>query len=136
MTYLGFAQLDVLDGLGKVVRPAIRHVIPIDTGQDDVADAPPGHRLGRLKWLKRVGGRRRAGGLDGAELAATVGERWVGGWVGWGVGVGGWANWTYRVHVSPSSMMVPVPPFQHSPMLGHCASSQTVCRSSSLWCGV
>lgn len=28
-------------------------------------------------------------------------------------------------------MMVPVPPFQHSPMLGHCASSHTVCRSSS-----
>ncbi len=30
------------------------------------------------------------------------------------------------VHVSPSSMIVPVPPFQHSPMLGHCASSHTV----------
>eukprot|EP00962_Isochrysis_galbana_P046436 scaffold18687_cov118-Isochrysis_galbana.AAC.6 len=27
--------------------------------------------------------------------------------------------------------MVPVPPFQHSPMLGHCASSQTVCSLSS-----
>lgn len=36
-----------------------------------------------------------------------------------------------RVHVSPSSMMVPVPPFQHSPMLGHWASSHTVCRLSS-----
>ena len=31
-----------------------------------------------------------------------------------------------RVHVSPSSMIVAVPPFQHSPMLGHCASSHTV----------
>jgi hypothetical protein len=26
---------------------------------------------------------------------------------------------------------VPVPPFQHSPMLGHCASSHTVCRPRS-----
>jgi hypothetical protein len=33
-----------------------------------------------------------------------------------------------RVHVSPSSMIVPVPPFQHSPMFGHCASSHTVCK--------
>lgn len=31
-----------------------------------------------------------------------------------------------RVHVSPISMMVAVPPPQHSPMLGHRASSQTV----------
>lgn len=33
-----------------------------------------------------------------------------------------------RVHVSPSSITVAVPvgPFQHSPMFGHCASSQTV----------
>ena len=37
-----------------------------------------------------------------------------------------------RVQMSPSSMMVAVPvsPFQHSPMLGHCASSHTVCRFS------
>ena len=35
------------------------------------------------------------------------------------------------VQVSPNSMIVPVPPFQHSPMLGHCASSHTVCRLSS-----
>jgi hypothetical protein len=38
---------------------------------------------------------------------------------------------THRVHVSPRSIMVPVPPFQHSPMFGHCASSHTVCKSSS-----
>lgn len=31
-----------------------------------------------------------------------------------------------RVHVSPISMIVAVPPFQHSPMFGHCASSHTV----------
>lgn len=35
-------------------------------------------------------------------------------------------NMQPRVQVSPSSMIVPVPPLQHSPMLGHCASSQTV----------
>ena len=35
------------------------------------------------------------------------------------------------VQVSPNSMIVPVPPFQHSPMLGHCASSHTVCKLSS-----
>lgn len=37
-------------------------------------------------------------------------------------------NWQPRVHVSPSSMIVAVPlsPFQHSPTLGHCASSHTV----------
>jgi hypothetical protein len=40
-----------------------------------------------------------------------------------------------RVQVSPRSMIVAVttpspPPFQHSPMLGHCASSQTVFRLS------
>jgi hypothetical protein len=34
---------------------------------------------------------------------------------------------TYQA--SPSSMIVPVPPFQHSPMFGHCASSQTVFSS-------
>ena len=33
-----------------------------------------------------------------------------------------------RVHVSPISMKVAVPPFQHSPMLGQFASSQTVLR--------
>lgn len=35
------------------------------------------------------------------------------------------------VQVSPKSMIVPVPPFQHSPMLGHWASSHTVCKLSS-----
>ncbi len=37
------------------------------------------------------------------------------------------------VKAAPSSIMVavPVPPFQHSPMLGHCASSHTVCRPRS-----
>src|SRR6266545_2691898 len=34
-----------------------------------------------------------------------------------------------RVHVSPRSMIVAVPPPQHSPTLGQCASSQTVWRS-------
>lgn len=33
-----------------------------------------------------------------------------------------------RVHVSPRSMMVPVPPLQHSPTFGHCASSHTVAK--------
>jgi hypothetical protein len=33
-----------------------------------------------------------------------------------------------RVQVSPRSMIVPVPPLQHSPIFGHCASSQTVFR--------
>eukprot|EP00968_Pinguiococcus_pyrenoidosus_P004480 scaffold300_cov258-Pinguiococcus_pyrenoidosus.AAC.59 len=32
------------------------------------------------------------------------------------------------VHVSPSNMIVPVPPFQHSPIFGHWASSHTVAR--------
>jgi hypothetical protein len=48
-------------------------------------------------------------------------------------GAGAWLvltaqNWQPRVQVSPSSITVAVPvgPFQHSPMLGHCASSQTV----------
>uniref|UniRef100_UPI00352516E4 hypothetical protein n=1 Tax=Salmonella enterica TaxID=28901 RepID=UPI00352516E4 len=42
-----------------------------------------------------------------------------------GSGGGGFAsvftaqNIQPRVHVSPRSMIVPVPPFQHSPMLGH-----------------
>ena len=36
-----------------------------------------------------------------------------------------------RVQVSPSTMNVAVPPSQHSPMLGHRASSQTVCRPRS-----
>jgi hypothetical protein len=35
------------------------------------------------------------------------------------------------VHWSPNSMIVPVPPDQHSPMFGHCASSQTVLRLRS-----
>ena len=37
-------------------------------------------------------------------------------------------NIFYTYHVSPSNIIVPVPPFQHSPILGHCASSQTVCN--------
>mmetsp|Transcript_30202 Transcript_30202/g.61531 ORF Transcript_30202/g.61531 Transcript_30202/m.61531 type:complete len:157 (-) Transcript_30202:8-478(-) len=37
-----------------------------------------------------------------------------------------------RVHVSPRTMMVPVPPFQHSPIFGHWASSHTVASPSSL----
>jgi len=36
-----------------------------------------------------------------------------------------------RVHTSPISMMVAVPAFQHSPMLGHLASSQTVASRCS-----
>jgi hypothetical protein len=41
-------------------------------------------------------------------------------------GAGAWSVFTAqnlqpRVHVSPRTMMVPVPPFQHSPMFGHCA---------------
>src|SRR5260370_9981559 len=33
-----------------------------------------------------------------------------------------------RVQISPNSMKVAVLWFQHSPILGHCADSQTVCR--------
>jgi len=33
-----------------------------------------------------------------------------------------------RVHTDPISMMVAVPAFQHSAMLGHMASSHTVTR--------
>ena len=36
-----------------------------------------------------------------------------------------------RVHTAPISMMVAVPAFQHSPMLGHLASSHTVARRCS-----
>ena len=49
-----------------------------------------------------------------------------------GSGLGGAAsvltaqNLQPRVHVSPRSMIVPVPPFQHSPMFGQRASSHTV----------
>jgi hypothetical protein len=35
-----------------------------------------------------------------------------------------------RVHVSPRIMNVAVPRCQHSPMFGHAASWQTVCRFS------
>ena len=35
-----------------------------------------------------------------------------------------------RVHVSPRIMNVAVPRSQHSPMFGHAASWQTVCRLS------
>ena len=35
-----------------------------------------------------------------------------------------------RVHVSPRIMNVAVPRSQHSPMFGHAASWQTVCRPS------
>ena len=41
-----------------------------------------------------------------------------------------WATAQYlqaRVHTSPRIMNVAVPLSQHSPMLGQCASSQTVC---------
>ena len=36
-----------------------------------------------------------------------------------------------RVHTAPISMMVAVPAFQHSPMLGHFASSHTVLKRCS-----
>ncbi len=36
-----------------------------------------------------------------------------------------------RVHTAPMSMMVAVPAFQHSPMFGHLASSQTVLKRCS-----
>src|ERR1044072_9710935 len=36
-----------------------------------------------------------------------------------------------RVHTAPINMMVAVPAFQHSPMLGHLASSQTVASRCS-----
>ncbi len=37
-----------------------------------------------------------------------------------------------RVQMWPMSMNVAVPRLQHSPMLGHMASSHTVCRRCSL----
>ena len=37
-----------------------------------------------------------------------------------------------RVHTAPISMMVAVPAFQHSPMFGHLASSQTVASRCSM----
>lgn len=40
-------------------------------------------------------------------------------------------HFTRTHHVSPNNMIVPVPPFQHSPILGHFASSQTVWRNKS-----
>ena len=36
-----------------------------------------------------------------------------------------------RVHTAPINMMVAVPAFQHSPMFGHLASSQTVASRCS-----
>src|SRR5689334_5994560 len=36
-----------------------------------------------------------------------------------------------RVHTDPITMMVAVPAFQHSPILGHLASSHTVLRRCS-----
>jgi len=40
-------------------------------------------------------------------------------------------NWQARVHTRPMSMIVAVPLFQHSPMLGQIDSSQTVARRCS-----
>ena len=92
--------LDAPHRLREVARPAVRHVVPVDVGQHHVAQAPAGESSG--------------GGL---RFVLTLQNRHP------------------RVHVSPISMMVAVAAFrslppQHSEMLGHRASSHTVCRPS------
>ena len=88
-----------------MVGASVRHVVPIHRRQHDVADPPVRH--GSSRGLGLVG----SGGA-GVEAVLTAQKRQP------------------RVHVSPRIMTVAVPvsPFQHSPMLGHCASSHTVAR--------
>ena len=133
---------------------AVGDVVAVDGGQDDVVDPPLRDRLGGLSremfrlrrsairpttekaYRKRrqsdiytTNSHTRGGGVLGIATRRTLkGSN--------GSGGGGLAsvltaqNMHPRVHVSPRSMIVPVPPFQHSPTLGHRASSHTVFRLS------
>lgn len=62
---------DAGDGVGEVVGAAVGEIVPVDTGQHHVAEAPAGQRFGCVFGLVRVERRRGARGLDGAEAAAA-----------------------------------------------------------------
>ena len=93
---------DGADGGGEVRRTAVRQIVAIDRGDDDMREPQLGHRIGDAVGF--VGGERR----------------------GWPVAT--LQNAQARVQVSPMIIMVAWRCDQHSPMLGQAASSQTVTR--------
>ncbi len=83
---------------------AVGQLIAVDAGDDDVLEVHAARRL--------------------ADAAGLVGSTSV------GRPVAIWQNPQERVQTSPRIIRVAVPAAQHSPMLGHLADWQTVCR---LW---
>ena len=122
--------------LPKVLAALILNVVPVHGRQHDVVQVPLRHRFGHLERLVRVDRRRRAGVvlvdvqvlrcgfLCGCLCGCLCGTHRL---------VFTEQNEHPLVHVSPMIIIVAVafpssPPLQHSPMLGHLASSQTVAR--------
>ena len=102
----GQPRTRLADGVGEDRRAAVRQIVAVDRGDDDVVE---------VERADGVGDARRFGGVDRARAAVRDGA----------------VREQARVQTSPRIMNVAVPWFQHSPMFGHCASSQTVCRFSS-----
>ena len=92
------------DHRGEVPCPAVRQVVAVDRGDDDMAEARACRRLRRC-WPARADRARR--GLPVATLQKAQA----------------------RVQVSPRIMKVACFCFQHSPMFGQAASSHTVCEA-------
>jgi len=114
--------LQILYSLRKVIRSPIRHIIPIHTRQLFQRRIIPQHKRERKDELTTTYLRPHL------EIASDT----FSGSLGSG---GGGARLVFiaqkrhpRVQVSPKSMIVAVPPDQHSPMLGQRASWHTVFR--------
>ena len=101
---IGLQAADLADGFGKDPGAADVVVIAIDAGDYRELESEPRDGFGDAARLVEIDGLGRPLGT------AQKPQR--------------------RVQRFPSSMKVAVRWFQHSPMLGQCADSQTVCRSS------
>lgn len=106
-----------LDRASKVVCPTVWHVVAVNRGQHNVANAPVCNCT-RLVWSRRRFQQKHS------PVSSAYRTVFSGSFLSAGGGVRDVLtaqNRQPRVHVSPSSMMVavPMPPFQHSPKLGH-----------------
>ena len=111
MVVFGRRGADGADDLGEMPRPAVRQVVAIDRGDDDVFEAELGDRVGDACAARpdRAAAASRCATLQKAQA---------------------------RVQISPMIIMVAWRLDQHSPILGQPASSHTVtspCSRMILW---
>ena len=99
----GIHRANRFDRSSKMIRAAIFQIVPRDRGNDHMLQTHPAHGLGdALRFVLFQG--ERFGGVTAQNPQA-------------------------RVQRSPAIIIVAVPWLQHSQRFGHCALSQTVCKT-------